>query len=70
QGLYVSSIKDNICKVEVYQDSQLKKAVEGTSLNDVWEYFSINKYNGIKLFGLSYIQLIKQHQIPTCTPNQ
>ncbi|CAG8844978.1 25909_t:CDS:1, partial [Racocetra persica] len=73
QGLYVSSIEDNICKVEVYQDSQLKKAVEGTSPNDVWEHFSINKYNGIELFGLSYTvtqQLIKQHRIPTCTPNQ
>jgi len=64
QGLYVLFIEDDICKVEVYQDSQLKKSVEGISLNNVWENFSINKYNGIQLFGLDYVitqRLIKQH---------
>lgn len=73
QGLYISSIEDDICKVEVYQDSQLKKSVEGVSPNDVWENFSINKYDGVQLFGLDYVitqRLIKQHRIPTCTPNQ
>ncbi|RIB02725.1 hypothetical protein C2G38_2227069, partial [Gigaspora rosea] len=73
QGLYISSIEDNICKIEVYQDSQLKQTVEGASPNDVWEHFSISKYNGIQLFGLNYAvtqQLIKQHRIPTCAPNQ
>ncbi|CAG8520896.1 8382_t:CDS:2, partial [Scutellospora calospora] len=47
-------IKDDVCKVEVYQDSQLKKMVEEESLNDVWKFFSISKYNGIQLFGLDY----------------
>ncbi|CAG8702045.1 7538_t:CDS:1, partial [Scutellospora calospora] len=73
QGLYISSIEDNICEVKVYQDSELKKAVEGASPNDIWEHFNINKYSGIQLFGLDYVvtqQLIKQHRIPTCKPNQ
>ncbi|CAG8564615.1 6728_t:CDS:2, partial [Scutellospora calospora] len=35
QGLYILSIEDNICEVKVYQDSELKKAVERASPNDV-----------------------------------
>ncbi|CAG8638234.1 8733_t:CDS:2, partial [Racocetra persica] len=69
QDLYISSIEDDICKIEVYQDSQLKQIVKGVSLNDVWEHFSISKYNDIQLFGLDYAvtqQLIKQYRIPTC----
>ncbi|CAG8587839.1 13785_t:CDS:2, partial [Cetraspora pellucida] len=54
QDLYISSIEDNICKIEVYQDSQLKQAVEGASSNDVWKNFSISKYIGIQLFSLDY----------------
>ncbi|CAG8445252.1 6885_t:CDS:2 [Dentiscutata heterogama] len=54
QGLYISSIENNICKIEVYQDSQLKQAVEGASPNNVWEHFSISKYIGVQLFGLDY----------------
>ncbi|CAG8538350.1 104_t:CDS:2, partial [Dentiscutata heterogama] len=51
----VKAVQDDIYKVKVYQDSQLKKSVERISPNDVWENFSINKYNGIQLFGLDYV---------------
>ncbi|CAG8491611.1 12151_t:CDS:2 [Cetraspora pellucida] len=66
-------VQDNIYKIEVYQNSQLKQVVEKAFLNDVWEHFSISKYIGIQLFGLDYAitqQLIKQHRVPTCVPNQ
>ncbi|CAG8741370.1 10157_t:CDS:2, partial [Cetraspora pellucida] len=35
---------DDHCKIEVYQECQLKKTIEGASLNDVWQSFEINAW--------------------------
>ena len=70
QGILVSKIENEDCIVEIYQDSQLKKRVIGTSPDDVWRKTGlIQNYNGTQLFGLdnSIIQqLIKKHRVPTC----
>jgi len=67
--LYVSTIEDDFCVVEVHKNFEIKNQIEGLSLNEVWQKLNIQKYTGIQLFGLDNPKvqlLICQHHVPTC----
>ena len=65
QAIYVSKIEEDKCILEIYQDNQMKKKIEGETPIAVWkESEQMKKYNGNQLFGLenSLVQtLIRQH---------
>ncbi|CAG8817873.1 5057_t:CDS:1, partial [Gigaspora margarita] len=53
QAIFVSTITNNACIVEIYQESQRQKKFIGTLPNDVWAQSGfIKEFNGICLFGL------------------
>jgi len=67
--LYVSTIEDDFCVVEVHKNFEIKNRIEGSSPNEMWQKLNIQKYTGIQLFGLDNPEvqlLICQHHVPTC----
>jgi hypothetical protein len=73
QSIFVSRIEEKKCIVEIYRDSTLIKQFMGTTPNEVWEKTGqLKKFTGIQLFGLDSPitkDLIQQHRIPICTPD-
>ena len=72
-SLFVSKIEENICIVEIYQNFELVNCFEGKSPIEVWEKAGVlQKYDGYQRFGLNeplVQKLIRDHKIPTCTPD-
>ncbi|RIB12059.1 hypothetical protein C2G38_2201735 [Gigaspora rosea] len=69
--LYISTIEEDSCTLEIYKDFKIKDQIVSLSPNDVWQKANIQKYTGVQFFGLDNpdVQLlIRQHHVPTCLP--
>jgi hypothetical protein len=73
QALFVSKIVGNECILEIYQHTQIIKIIHGSTPNEVWRKSNLLvKYDGSELYGLKDDKtqnLLREHHIPTCTPD-
>jgi hypothetical protein len=71
-AIFVSTIENNDCILEIYQNCEVQTRFVASSPNEVWENSGIMKqYKGIHLFGLenSFTQkFIQQNLKPICSP--
>lgn len=69
--LFVQSIKNQCCCIEVFDDEKIITQFEGKTPNEAWAKTNLLiKFNGDDLFGLKDPNTQKQltlHQKPTCT---
>jgi hypothetical protein len=72
-AIFVSTIEENGCILEIYQNSKVQKRFVASSPNEVWEIsWFIKQYKGIQLFGLENSftkKFIQQNLKPTCSPD-
>ncbi|UZO14704.1 uncharacterized protein OCT59_006153 [Rhizophagus irregularis] len=72
-AIFVSTIEDKDCTLEIYQDYKIKNRFVANSPNEVWEISKfIKQYKGIQLFGLENSftrKFIQENSKPTCSPD-
>jgi len=69
--LFLQSIKNQLCHIEIFDDGGIIVQFEGKTPNEVWAKLNLlQRFSGDDLFGLKDSNTQKkltQHQKPTCT---
>ncbi|CAJ0843966.1 2348_t:CDS:10 [Entrophospora sp. SA101] len=69
--LFLQSIKNKLCCIDIYDDGRIIAQFEGKTPNEVWaKLYLLQRFSGDDLFGLKDSNIQKkltQHQKPTCT---